>query len=167
MKPEQAITMARYNQWMNDRLYDVCNDLSDSERKADRGLFFGSIHGTLNHLLLADRVWLGRFLSEPFEVTGLDQELYSDFSELRSERAATDRFILDWTTGLSEAELSADLHYTSVSRPAPKSCPMWVAVAHLFNHQTHHRGQITTALSQQGKDFGVTDLIALPAAPAE
>lgn len=167
MRPEQATTMARYNQWMNGRLYDVCESLSDSERKADRGLFFGSIHATLNHLLLADKVWIGRFLGEPFQVDGLDQELFPDFDELRRARADADRLILEWTAGLTEAELAGELHYRSISRPAPKSCSMWVAVMHLFNHQTHHRGQITAALSQLGKDYGVTDLIALPALSAE
>ncbi|MGA8260364.1 MAG: DinB family protein [Arenicellales bacterium] len=165
MRPEQAITLARYNVWMNEKLFEVCDGLSDSERKTDRGLFFGSIHGSLNHLLLADKVWLGRFLGEPFEVTGLDQELFSDFDGLRRARAETDRLILDWTAGLTEAELAGELHYTSISRPAQKSCPLWIAVTHLFNHQTHHRGQITAALSQLGKDYGVTDLIALPASP--
>ncbi len=167
MRPEQAITMARYNQWMNEKLYDVCGSLSDSERKSDRGLFFGSIHGTLNHLLLADRVWLGRFLGEPFEVTGLDQELFADFDELRAARAETDRLVLDWCTGLTETELAGQLHYTSISNPVPRTCPLWVAVTHLFNHQTHHRGQVTAALSQLGRDFGVTDLIALPEAPTD
>lgn len=167
MRPEQAITMARYNQWMNDKLYDVCGSLSDSERNSDCGLFFGSIHGTLNHLLLADRVWFGRFLGEPFEVTGLDQELFADFGELRGARAETDRLILDWCIGLTETELAGQLHYTSISKPVPRTCPLWVAVTHLFNHQTHHRGQITAALSQLGRDFGVTDLIALPEAPAD
>lgn len=162
MSPEQASTLARYNRWMNEKMYDTCSALSDSERKSDRGLFFGSIHGTLNHLLLADKIWLGRFLAEPFEVVSLDQELFADFGELRMARTETDQFIVDWCAGLTEAELSRDLHYTSISTPTPRSCPMWIAVTHLFNHQTHHRGQITAALSQLGKDYGVTDLIALP-----
>lgn len=165
MNPEHANMMARYNQWMNENLYAVCADLSDDERKADRRLFFGSIHGTLNHLLLADKVWLGRFTRQPFDVRGLDQELFADFSSLREARADTDRLILEWTAGLTEAELARDLEYRSISKPAPRSLPMWIAVTHLFNHQTHHRGQVTTALSQLGIDYGVTDLIASPALP--
>lgn len=164
MNPEQATTMARYNEWMNSGLYQVCEDISDQERKTDRGLFFGSVHRTLNHILLADKVWLGRFRGEPFEVAGLDEELFSDFNELRKARGETDRLILEWTAGLTEAELAGDLHYQSISNPEPRSCPMWVAVMHLFNHQTHHRGQITAALSQLGRDYGVTDLIRLPPA---
>src|SRR6476469_4234839 len=98
MTPEHARAMARYNRWMNEKLYAVAEKLSDEERKTDRGAFFGSIHRTLNHLLLADRVWLGRFtgavLQEgefgPGGIKTLDQELYADFDELRRERAKTD-----------------------------------------------------------------------------
>ncbi|MDZ7839337.1 MAG: DinB family protein [Gammaproteobacteria bacterium] len=166
MNPEHANMMARYNQWMNENLYEACADLSDEDRKADRRLFFGSIHGTLNHLLLADKIWLGRFIHEPFEARSLDQELFAGFPSLREARADTDRLILEWTAGLTEAELARDLEYRSVRNPVPRSLPMWIAVTHLFNHQTHHRGQVTAALSQLGIDYGGTDLIASPALPA-
>lgn len=165
MNPEHANMMARYNQWINDNLYAVCAELPDEQRKAGRSLFFGSIHGTLNHLLLADKLWLGRFIHEPIEVTGLDQELFEDFTALRDARADTDRLILEWTAGLTEAELASNLEYRSVSNPEPRSLPLWIAVAHFFNHQTHHRGQVTAALSQLGRDYGVTDLIGSPALP--
>lgn len=165
MHPEHANMMARYNQWINDNLYSICADLSDEERKAGRGLFFGSIHGTLNHLLLADRLWLGRFTHEPFRVEGLDQELFTEFAALRDARAGTDRLIVEWTAGLTEAELASNLEYRSVSNAAPRSCPLWIAVTHFFNHQAHHRGQITAALSQLGMDYGVTDVIMSPALP--
>jgi uncharacterized damage-inducible protein DinB len=162
MNPEQASTMARYNKWMNESLYQACAGLDDAERRADRGLFFRSIHGTLNHLLLCDRLWLGRFTGHPFDVQSLGEELFSDFDTLRGERADTDRLIIDWTAGLTEVELGGELSYTSLSDPGEKSCPLWVAVAHFFNHQTHHRGQLTVALSQLGVDYGVTDLVHLP-----
>jgi len=165
MTPEHANVMARYNQWMNDNLYAVCADVPDAERKADRGLFFSSIHGTLNHLLLADKLWLGRFTHEPFEVSGLDQELFAEFDALREARIATDRLILDWTTGLTEAGLASDLEYQRASNPEPRCCPLWIAVAHFFNHQTHHRGQVTAALSQLGRDYGTTDLVNSPVLP--
>ena len=167
MNPEQARMMARYNRWMNDNLYASCAELSDEQRKTDCGLFFGSIHGTLNHLLLADKIWLGRFMREPFPVTGLDQELFADFQALRGARAETDWLIIDWAAGLTEAELAGELLYRSISKPADRSCRLWVAVAHLFNHQTHHRGQITAALSRLGRDYGVTDLIGMPAVSDE
>lgn len=165
MRSDQARDMAAYNQWMNQRLYGVCAELSDEERRRDRGAFFKSIHGTLNHLLLADKVWLGRFLGEPFRVAGLDQELHQDFAELRHAREETDEVILGWAEGLSDQVLSGTLRYTAITQnPVPRRCEMWLAVAHFFNHQTHHRGQLTTLLSQAGKDVGVTDLLWLPQA---
>ncbi|HEY8521276.1 MAG TPA: DinB family protein [Gammaproteobacteria bacterium] len=156
--------MAAYNEWMNGRMYAVCAELPDDERRRDRGAFFKSIHGTLNHLLLADKVWLGRFLGEPFAVKSLDQELFHDFEELRGARAETDRQIVEWAATLTDEVLAGPLHYVTISNPAPRSVEMWLAVTHFFNHQAHHRGQLTALLSQCGKDYGVTDLLALPEA---
>ncbi len=82
-------TIATYNKWMNQKLYAVCAEIPDGNRKSDRGAFFKSVHGTLNHILVADRIWLGRFTQAPF-VAKLDGDLYSDFSELRSERERLD-----------------------------------------------------------------------------
>ena len=135
--------MQSYNRWMNDRLYDCCGKLTDEERKRDVGAFFKSIHGTLNHLLLGDRIWLGRFTDILLVVKSLDQELYSDFAQLRSERTATDVAISDWSSSLAEADLAGELSYMSVVNPKPRRYPLWVAVTHFFNHQTHHRGQTT------------------------
>lgn len=163
MHPDLAVTLARYNQWMNNKLYAACDSVSDAARKESRRLFFRSIHGTLNHILLADKIWLERFTGEPFEVSGLDQELFADFEDLRAARVDTDHFIVEWAGGLTEAELGGALHYRSISKPGDKSCDMSIAVTHLFNHQTHHRGQVTAALSQLGVDYGVTDLIYMPA----
>ncbi len=157
-----ALTMARYNRWMNERLYACCAELSDEDRKRDVGAFFKSIHGTLNHLLLADRVWLGRFTGTLFSIKSLSQELYADFVELRRERVRTDDDIATWVSGLRESDFAGELSYTGVANPRPRRYPLWFAVTHFFNHQTHHRGQLTTLLSQRGIDPGVTDLIALP-----
>jgi uncharacterized damage-inducible protein DinB len=160
--PLGARTMAQYNRWMNERLYEFCERLSDIERKRDVGAFFKSIHGTLNHLLLGDKIWLGRFLGEPFRVTSLAQELHSDFIELRAERSTTDARIVDWAGSLTPASLAGELSYTSVINPKLHRYPLWFAVSHFFNHQTHHRGQLTALLSQSGVDPGITDLIYLP-----
>jgi uncharacterized damage-inducible protein DinB len=157
-----AHTMGRYNRWMNQRLYECCSRLSDDERKKDVGAFFKSIHGTLNHILLGDRVWMGRFTGNPFTPASLSQELYSDFAELRTEREATDAAILDWAGSLKEEDFTREFSYTSVVNPQTRRYPFSVVVAHLFNHQTHHRGQLTTLLFQRGIDPGVTDLIWLP-----
>ena len=154
--------MAGYNRWMNEKLYALVAALPDEERKRDRGAFFRSIHGTLNHGLLGDRVWLGRFLGRPFTVRSLDQELHAGFAELRSERAQVDREIESWVASLGPADFAGTLHFTSIVNPAPRSLPFWVAATHFFNHQTHHRGQLTTLLMQAGVDPGVTDLIWLP-----
>ena len=163
MKPlEHAATMARYNRWMNRKLYECSARLTDAQRKEDRGAFFRSIHGTLNHLLLADNIWMGRFQDRPFRATNLAQELHADFAELRQARGAMDQRILDWAGALTDAVLESELRYTSIVNPQPRRMPMCLAVVHFFNHQTHHRGQITTLLFQCGIDPGVTDLMGLP-----
>ena len=157
-----AQTMARYNRWMNERLYECCSRLSDSERKEDVGAFFKSLHGTLNHLLLGDRIWMGRFTGQQLAVSSLAQELYADFSDLRRERTATDVAIAAWVSALGEDDLKGPLTYTSIVNPSQRQYPLWFAVTHFFNHQTHHRGQLTTLLFQRGIDPGITDLIGLP-----
>jgi len=159
---QHARTMASYNRWMNGRLYDCAAQLSDADRKRDAGAFFKSIHGTLNHLLLGDRIWMGRFTGKPFAVKSLGEELYADFAELRKAREAADDEIDAWAAKLTEAALAGDLTYTSAVNPQPRRYPLWLTVTHFFNHQTHHRGQLTTLLKQQGIDPGVTDLIWLP-----
>lgn len=162
MTPQAAQAMAQYNRWMNERLYECCAGIPDAERKRDAGAFFRSIHGTLNHLLLGDKIWMGRFTGQPFAAGSLAQELHADFGALRAERRSMDGAIVEWSQSLTEAKLAADLIYTSVVNPKPRRYPLWFALQHFFNHQTHHRGQLTTLLSQRGIDPGVTDLIWLP-----
>ena len=159
---DYAHTMAAYNQWMNQRLYESCAQLSDEQRKRDLQAFFGSIHGTLNHLLLGDRLWMGRFRGVPFDVKSLDQELYADFATLRAQREHTDQDIIDWVEGLRAEDFQRELSFVTIANPQPRKCPFWVAILQLFNHQTHHRGQLTTLLMQSGVDPGVTDLMWLP-----
>ncbi|MGC4064720.1 MAG: DinB family protein [Polyangiaceae bacterium] len=125
-----------------------------------------SIHGTFNHLLAADKIWLSRFRDEPVldgfmgpGIRSLDQELHSNFDELRGERARIDAELEGWASELTEDRLMAPFAYRRGGRRQTE--PLWWAVAHVFNHQTHHRGQITTLLSQTGHDPGVTDLVAM------
>jgi uncharacterized damage-inducible protein DinB len=158
-RPRTFRMMAGYNRWMNERLYALCGALSDAERKRDRGAFFRSIHGTLNHLLLTDRSWLGRFTGKEFPIRSLDQQLYEDFEELRRERGATDTAIEEFCALLSTQRLDAMIAYGTLAGKQ-YSHPLEPAVVHLFNHQTHHRGQVTTLLSQLGIDPGATDVIA-------
>ena len=163
MKPiDHARTMASYNRWMNEKLYACCAGLEDEVRKRDAGAFFKSIHGTLNHLLLADRIWMGRFTGQPVAAKSLDQELYADFEALRRERVKEDERIIAWVGSLKEADLDGTLTYTGIVSPAARSYPLWFTVLHFFNHQTHHRGQVTTLLFQQGVDPGITDAIMRP-----
>lgn len=164
--------MALYNRWMNDKLYELCAELPDETRKRDMGAFFRSIHGTFNHILLADHAWMIRFTGdsdafrfrdergEPITVRSLDQEIYGDFDLLRTVRRETDDRIIEWTTNLREEDLSTNLRYKTSSGETYEHC-LWWAVSHFYNHQTHHRGQITTLLKQLGVDPGVTDLAVM------
>jgi uncharacterized damage-inducible protein DinB len=153
--------MARYNRWMNRRLYALAATLSDEERRRPMGAFFGSIHGTFNHLLLTDRFWLSRFgAGSPPAARRLSDELYRDFDELTRERATTDDAIEGYIRSLTPEALGATLSYRMTTGET-KAHPLWMALTHLFNHQAHHRGQATTLFSQLGKDPGVTDAIAL------
>ncbi len=161
-----ARVMAGYNTWMNSKVYEAAATLGEAQRRSDQGAFFKSIHGTLNHILLADRVWLARFGGPAFAARPLDTELYADFDELRRERASTDAAIQAWVDGATDGKLAGILSYTSITAPRPRTLPLWMAVAHFFNHQTHHRGQVTTLVKQQGVDPGVTDLMWSPAVQA-
>lgn len=162
MRAEQARLHARYNAWMNEKLYAACATLSDEERKRNCGAFFGSIHGTLNHLLLADSVWMGRFEGKPFAFNSLDQELYASFDELAAQRRTLDERIRRWADGLTDAALEAKLPFTSAITKRSYAPALWKIVTHFFNHQTHHRGQLTALLSQAHVDYGITDLFLLP-----
>jgi uncharacterized damage-inducible protein DinB len=143
--------LAAYNTQMNRQFYAACAGLVDAERKQDRGAFFKSIHGTLNHLLLVDRLWFGGFSDNPVAFGSMDEELYADFEELRAAREQMDADIQAWVETLTPEYLQEPfgerLRY-----------PRWLTLTHFFNHQTHHRGQLAALLSQCGADYGVTDI---------
>jgi uncharacterized damage-inducible protein DinB len=155
-------TLARYNEWMNSRLYALCAKLPETELRADRGAFFGSVYATLNHIAYADLAFLARFTGEPKIVPELGADLFGTFAALRGERERLDQRLLDWTRALAPEWLTGDLTYVSKVDGATRTRPRWLLVTHLFNHQTHHRGQITTLLAQRGLDVGSTDLPFLP-----
>jgi len=148
---------ARYNRAMNAAVYAVCADIPDADRKADRGAFFKSVHGTLNHLMFGDNAWMNRFDGGRRPVPGTNVELFSDFEDLRAARAAMDDDISAWATDLTDAWLSETVAWTSRTDNLTFDQPRWILVSHMFNHQTHHRGQLTTILTQMGHDVGVTD----------
>jgi uncharacterized damage-inducible protein DinB len=159
---QYARTLARYNRWMNERLYALCDAIPDEERRRDRGAFFRSIHGTLDHLVYSDLAFLSRFTGDPPEVPPLGVELHASWSELSAVRTKLDARLDAWASGLADAWLAAPFTFTSRVDGVTRTLPAWVLVVHLFNHQTHHRGQLTTLLSQMGRDPGITDLSFMP-----
>ena len=154
--------MAEYNQWMNERLYSACASLPDSERKKDRLAFFGSMHRTLNHILYGDLAFMSRFTGIPSVVPELGEDIHEEFQELWSARSALDIRIVDWAQTLPRNWLSEELTYESKVDGITRTVSRWVLVTHMFNHETHHRGQITTLLSQLGIDMGTTDIPFMP-----
>ena len=170
--PAYVMTMADYNQWINARVYAAARQLPVEELMQPRKAFFGSIIGTLNHIVVGDTTWLKRFATHPSAFESLDpiraldnpvalnQILFSDFDALTERRALIDEAIVLWAGQLTSADLSHTLTYTRMSGDVAKK-PLQALLVHFFNHQTHHRGQVTTLLSQAGVDVGVTDIVAL------
>ena len=165
--------LGRYNRWMNQRLYAACEALTDAERKQKRGAFFSSIHHTLTHLVMADKMWLQRFAAQgsvfvtlPAALLAMPEgadyssDLHPDWQDLRQTRDALDAAVELWLADMSPDFLLSTMHYTN-TKGVQRVHPAWQAMTHFFNHQTHHRGQVTTLLAQAGVDMGVTDLIAL------
>lgn len=138
---------AGYNAWCNERLYDAAATLSDADYRADRGAFFRSLNGTLNHILVADRIWMRRFTGAGPLPPSLDAILYDDFPALRAARRTQDTLISRYIDGLSEADLLGTLRYRTVTNPQDIEQPLAPALDHFFNHQTHHRGQAHALLS--------------------
>lgn len=157
-----AALMAEYNAWMNQRMYAAAATVSDQDRKQDRGAFFKSIHGTLNHLLWGDRAWFGRLASRDFPMVPVGQELFGDFESLRAERAHLDGEILAWARALTPEWLAEPMTWTSRFYGFTQTHPRWVQVVQMFNHQTHHRGQVHALLTSFGVDMGPTDVPVLP-----
>ena len=140
--------MARYNRWANERLYAACDELSPEAYHQPRQAFFGSIHGTLNHLLVGDRLWLARIEGEPSPHQRLDEQPCATLGELRLARAAEDARIMEMVEATQEPELARPVRYRMVTRPEDVETPLHLCWLHLFNHQTHHRGQVHDQLSQ-------------------
>jgi uncharacterized damage-inducible protein DinB len=138
--------LARYNAWANGRIYGACAELSDAERKEARSCFFGSIHRTLNHILAGDRIWLARLTASEHGIARLDQELYEDFAELKAARLAEDERLEAVVAGYDDAKLAGELSYRNMAGAAVRA-PLVQVFGHIFNHQTHHRGQVHALLS--------------------
>jgi uncharacterized damage-inducible protein DinB len=160
MKAHYA-TFARYNAWANRRLYDAAAQLSDADYRADRGAFFKSMHGTLNHLLTADWVWMHRFTGQGPSPTKLDAIQHERLADLRAAREAEDRRIITYVDGLSEQQLAGTIRYRRVSTPEEFEQALAPALAHFFNHQTHHRGQAHALITAAGEKTEDTDLFLI------
>lgn len=139
--------LAGYNAWANQRVYDALVKLSEEQVWRDTGLFFDSLGGTLNHLLVTDRVWMKRFTGEGEHPDTLSAILHRDLTELRASREAEDRRIIRFVDGLSVERLEATFTYRKMTTPEIVTSKLWPDLLHLFNHQTHHRGQAHTGLS--------------------
>ena len=163
--------MASYNAWMNAKVFDAAMKLPDHELAANRKAFFGSILGTLNHIAVADTIWLKRFAAHPAGYAelepirglaapgSLDQILFADIRSLAAHRKMLDDVITRWAASVTDADLDQVLHYAN-TKGVVSDRSFFSLLMHFFNHQTHHRGQATTRLSQAGIDVGVTDLLA-------
>jgi uncharacterized damage-inducible protein DinB len=163
ISPQFAQTLARYNRWQNRSLYTAADGLSDAERRIDRGAFFRSIHATLNHLLWGDAIWMSRISDSPRPTIGISESgaYCDDWETLKSERFAMDERMIAWADGLDEAWLFGDLSWRSAIPNAEVTKPRWQVVAHIFNHQTHHRGQVHAMLTAAGATPEATDLIMM------
>jgi uncharacterized damage-inducible protein DinB len=172
MTPQTASLMAKYNRWMNERMYDAAAALPESTVEADMKAFFGSIFGTLNHVAVGDTIWLHRFARHELSFESLREfsqqpipdslrhPLAPNLSRLRECRSHLDQLIERWAEELTAEHLSGAIIYRNTAGVESRR-NFGALVQHFFNHQTHHRGQVSTLLFQVGVDVGVTDLLTL------
>jgi uncharacterized damage-inducible protein DinB len=162
-----AKTMARYNQWQNQSLYGAAATLTEAERRDHRGAFFGSIHATLNHLVWADMRWMQRFAGTPAPSVSTIEDsvaLYPHWADLAAARVAFDDTIVAWANGLDQTWLDGTLTWRPASQSHDLMKPRALCVIHMFNHQTHHRGQIHAMLTAAGAQPADTDIVFMPRA---
>lgn len=150
---------AAYNHWANTTILEAANELTETEYRQDTGAFFGSVHRTLNHVLVADRIWLERFTGTGSAPARLDDVLFDTLPELALARQAEDARIIAWIATLRDADLGARFTYVPVSNPVEITQALSPALSHFFNHQTHHRGQVHAMLTGFGRPSPALDLI--------
>jgi len=144
------VMFAGYNRWANERIYAAAATVPDSAYRADHGAFFGSLHRTLNHLVVTDRIWMRRLSGDGPTHTRLDEVPYDDLASLREARQAEDARIVAFVDQLDEARLAGTVLYQTITSPQQITQPLAAALAHVFNHQTHHRGQAHGLLTAIG-----------------
>lgn len=154
--------LAKYNTWMTGQAYAAADQMSDQQRKEDRGAFFKSVHSTLNHLLFGDRAWMSRFTGHKYHFEKIGIDLFEDYDALKAAHLEICADIEAFTQDLTPEWLEGKLEWTSKADNRARSRPRWLCLTHLFNHQTHHRGQLSTLYMQAGIDIGTTDLPFMP-----
>lgn len=157
--------MARYNAWQNGVLYDICDGLAPDVRDGDRGLFFGSISHTLDHILMVDRFLLGTVKGEKQEAFSPKRRLFADWADLKHERTLTDHALIGFADTTPDDFYASSFTVWSESLQKHRTVIKGLLVAQMFNHQTHHRSQATSELHRLGIDYGVTDMPFRPDTP--
>ncbi len=164
LSPDYVLSMARYNAWQNRQMKAALEALPEAELRRDRGAFFGSIFATVNHLLWADAMWMGRFADWAKREAGIDGSttLVPTLAVWGAERFRTDARILLWAERLSALDLTGDLRWSSGATGRVQVRPLGQCLAHMFNHQTHHRGQVHAMATAAGGEGWVSDLAFMP-----
>lgn len=150
---------AAYNRWANEELYQAAGRLSQEAYNRNVGAFFGSMNGTLNHILVADRIWMKRFSKTGDHPDRLDAILETEFQNLQNAREREDRRIIEWVDSLDDGALEKEFSYRTITNPMDITQRLGPAVSHFFNHQTHHRGQGHMILSVLGENPPSLDLL--------
>jgi uncharacterized damage-inducible protein DinB len=159
MLKAQFDMLANYNAFANRRLFEAAAALSDADYRADHGAFFKSVQGTLNHLLVADRIWMKRFTGVGAAPDRLNAILFDEFAPLRAARETEDSRIRVYVEALGNGELLRKISYRGVTSPNLSEQPLWQALTHFFNHQTHHRGQVHALLTRIASAAPELDLL--------
>lgn len=156
-------SFAKYNQWQNTNIIEAANELTDEQRKQNVGAFFGSIQGTLSHLMWGDSIWLDRLTNTPYQATPIDESgsVWSDWEQYKIARKALDERFIRWSETVTDSWLGGMLTYKT-SRGIEVTKPIDLLVVHIFNHQTHHRGQAHCLLTHFGVATKDTDFLVLP-----
>lgn len=163
--PEYCRMMARYNAWQNRQLLQALERVPGNILREDQGAFFGSILGTLNHLVWGDRIWMSRFdpsVEKPSGGIPESADLFPTIAAWGSERFYLDGKITFWAQSLKSVHLLGSLDWYSGVVRAQISKPISACVAHMFNHQTHHRGQVHAMMTRAGLEAPVSDAIFMP-----
>lgn len=166
--PELVRTLSDYNKWQNASIYSAADTLSDDERTKDRGAFWGSIEATLNHILWGDRLWLSRLGDgKPPNATSMPATANEggDWEALKQARREQDAAIAAWADAVSQSHLSASFTYVSAAIGKEFTQNVGLLTIHMFNHQTHHRGQVHAMLTAAGAKPEDTDIPFMPGLP--